>query len=155
MGYIVAALAGALLAFLFDPDRGRRRRLQAVDRARGAVRRVTDRAERGARFAGSQAYGLAQKAAHAGGEGAPPPNDVTLAQKVMTELFRDPDVPKGGINVNVARGVVYLRGEVEHPETVNDIEAKVRAIGGVRDVENLLHLPKTPARRPDPAGPVL
>lgn len=155
MGYIVAALAGAVLAFFFDPHRGKRRRLQTMDRARGTVRRFSDRAERGFRFAGSQAYGLAQKAAHAGGDDRTPPNDVTLGQKVMTELFRDPDVPKGGINVNVARGVVYLRGEVEHPEVINDIEAKVRAIGGVRDVENLLHLPKTPARRPDPAGPVL
>ncbi|MGH2451764.1 MAG: BON domain-containing protein [Candidatus Limnocylindria bacterium] len=155
MGYVLAALAGAVLAFFLDPDRGKRRRLQTVDRARGVIRRVAERTGRGARFTTAQAYGIAQKAAHVGGHDGEPANDATLAQKVMSELFRDPDIPKGDINVNVARGVVYLRGEVEHPEDIRRIEASVRAIVGVRDVENLLHLPKTAARRPDPAGPVL
>ena len=155
MGYMFAALAGAVLAFFLDPDRGRRRRLQTADRARGTLRRVTKRVARGARSAVARAYGLGKKAAHAGGGDREPPNDVTLSQKVMSELFRDPDVPKGGINVNVARRVVYLRGQVERPEDIDDVEAKVRAVAGVRDVENLLHLPNSPARRPEPAGPVL
>lgn len=33
-------------------------------------------------------------------------DDATLAQKVMSELFRDPHVPKGAINVNPENGVV-------------------------------------------------
>jgi hypothetical protein len=34
---------------------------------------------------------------------------------VMTEVFRDPHVPKGAINVNVENGVGLLRGEIEEP----------------------------------------
>jgi hypothetical protein len=72
-------------------------------------------------------------------------DDVTLARKVETELFRDPEVPKGHIDVNAAGGVVWLRGEVRTPEDVKRLEAQAQAIPEVRRVENLLHLPHTPA----------
>ncbi len=72
-------------------------------------------------------------------------DDTTLARKVETELFRDADAPKGGVNVNVVDGVVQLRGQVKRPEDVRALEARARAIPEVRDVENLLHLPKTPS----------
>jgi osmotically-inducible protein OsmY len=65
---------------------------------------------------------------------------------VETILFRDADVPKGQINVNVQDGVVQLRGEVPRPEMIEDLVGKARSVQGVRDVENLLHLPGTPAQ---------
>jgi osmotically-inducible protein OsmY len=68
-------------------------------------------------------------------------DDATLAQKVMTELFRDPHVPKGAINVNSENGVVLIRGEVEEPEMIVEIVSRARRIRGVADVENLMHLP--------------
>jgi osmotically-inducible protein OsmY len=68
-------------------------------------------------------------------------DDATLAQKVMTELFRDQHVPKGAINVNAENGVVLLRGEIEEPAMIVEIVAKTRRIRGVADVENLMHLP--------------
>ncbi len=50
-------------------------------------------------------------------EATVPPDydDATLAQKVMTELFRDPHVPKGAINVNAENGVVLLRARSRSP----------------------------------------
>ena len=72
-------------------------------------------------------------------------DDVTIARKVETELFRDPDVPKGHIDVNVIGGVAWLRGEVKTPEDIKRLEAQAAAIPEVKRVENLLHLPKTPA----------
>ena len=74
-----------------------------------------------------------------------PLNDVAITRKVETELFRDPDVPKGQIDVNTAGGVVWLRGEAKTPEMINDLERRAREIPEVEGVENLLHLPKTPA----------
>jgi osmotically-inducible protein OsmY len=68
-------------------------------------------------------------------------DDATLAQKVMTELFRDPHVPKGAINVNAENGVVLLRGEIEEPAMIVEIVSRTRRIRGVADVENLMHLP--------------
>jgi hypothetical protein len=78
-------------------------------------------------------------------------DDVTIARKVETELFRDPTVPKGHIDVNVAGGVVWLRGEVKTPADIRRLETLAQAIPEVTRVENLLHLPKTPApTRSDP-----
>jgi hypothetical protein len=70
-------------------------------------------------------------------------DDVTITRKVETILFRDASVAKGKISVNTADGVVTLRGEAKTPEQINGLEAKARQIPEVRDVENLLHLPKT------------
>lgn len=74
-----------------------------------------------------------------------PLGDVAITRKVETEIFRAPDVEKGKISVNTADGIVWLRGEVKNPEQVKDLEAKTAAIPEVKRVENLLHLPKTPA----------
>jgi BON domain len=70
---------------------------------------------------------------------------VTITRKVETEIFRSSKVAKGKISVNTADGVVWLRGEVKNPQQVKDLEAKAAAIPEVKRVENLLHLPKTPA----------
>jgi osmotically-inducible protein OsmY len=75
----------------------------------------------------------------------PDMTDATLKAKVETELFRDPDVPKGDIDIVVVDHVVELRGQVKRPEIKKDLEVKAGAIPEVRSVKNLLHLPKTPA----------
>lgn len=118
----------------------------AQDRVAGTFRRLFRRGERAARYAGSQAYGLKQKATHLSEEPKSQPDDVTLARKVETEIFRDADVPKGDINVNAERGVVYLRGEAKSPEQIEDLVTAAGKVHGVQSVENLLHLPGTPAK---------
>jgi hypothetical protein len=77
-----------------------------------------------------------------------PLDDTTITRKVETVLFRDDAVAKGKIDVNTADGVVWLRGEAKTPEQIKELEARALAIPEVKQVENLLHLPKTPARRP-------
>ena len=74
-------------------------------------------------------------------------DDATITDKVETILFRDPSVDKGKIDVNTANGKVWLRGEARTPEQIKELEAKARAIPEVKQVENLLHLPKTPAQQ--------
>ena len=72
-------------------------------------------------------------------------DDVTITRKVESEIFRGSNVAKGKISVNTADGVVWLRGEAKNPEQVKELEAKAAAVPEVKRVENLLHLPKTPA----------
>jgi hypothetical protein len=72
-------------------------------------------------------------------------DDVALARKVETIIFRDDSVPKGDIDVNAANGVVWLRGMAKTPEMIKGLERQCAEIPEVRQVENLLHLPKTPA----------
>ena len=75
----------------------------------------------------------------------PDMDDATLARKVESEIFRVRGVAKGKIDVNAAGGVVWLRGEAKTPELIKRIEARAKAVPEVKEVENLLHLPKTPA----------
>jgi osmotically-inducible protein OsmY len=138
--------AGALLLFFFDPVSGRRRRAQLGQRVPAFFRHRAREAERAARAAGATAYGLRQKASHLQEEPKEGLNDPTIKSKVESELFRDADVPKGQINVNVQEGVVQLRGEVKTSEMIDDLVDKARSVQGVRDVENLLHLPGAEAR---------
>jgi osmotically-inducible protein OsmY len=84
---------------------------------------------------------LAEREAAPGAALPPEDDDATLAEKVMTELFRDPHMPKGAINVNAENGVVLLRGHIEEPEMIVEIVSHTRRIRGVADVENLMHLP--------------
>jgi osmotically-inducible protein OsmY len=135
--FALAGAIGAALAYLFDPDNGRRRRKLAADKAGKLVRRAGQQAL----GAASQAQGLKEKATHRKEQEKPQPDDVTLARKVESEIFRGADVPKGKINVNVEDGVVYLRGELEQPDLIEDLEAQARKVQGVRAVENLLHVP--------------
>jgi osmotically-inducible protein OsmY len=140
MRFLRLAALGAALTYFFDPNSGRRRRAMARDRTVGFFRRRARAASRAGAAAGAHAYGVKQKATHLREE-PKDFDDQTLKAKVETELFRPADAPKGSVNVNVENGVVYLRGEVERPEIVSDLEAKVRKVQGVRDVENLLHTP--------------
>ena len=68
-------------------------------------------------------------------------DDVTLARQVESELFREENAPKGQISVNAANGVVQLRGEVEQSELIDELVQRAHSVQGVREVENLLHLP--------------
>jgi HSP20 family molecular chaperone IbpA len=72
-----------------------------------------------------------------------PLDDVTITRKVESVLFRQQGVDKGKISVNTTEGVVWLRGEAKTPEKIKELEAKTREIPEVKNVENLLHLPKT------------
>jgi hypothetical protein len=76
-----------------------------------------------------------------------PLDDATITDKVETILFSDDAVDKGKIDVNTADGVVWLRGEAKTPEQIKALEAKALEIPEVKQVENLLHLPKTPAQK--------
>lgn len=121
MFYAVAAAVGALLAYFFDRQNGARRRSVAGG------------------WVGARAGRVARHGAESKDF-----DDVTLAQKVQSEIFRPDDAPKGTVDVNVEAGVVFLRGEVERPELIEELVARTREVQGVREVESLLHLPGEP-----------
>src|SRR3954453_13137919 len=143
--FALAGAIGAAIAYFFDPDNVRRRRKLAADKAGKFARKAGQQAQ----GATAQAQGLKEKATHRSEQEKPQPDDVTLARKVESEIFRGADVPKGQINVNVEDGVVYLRGELEQPDLIEDLGAQARKVQGVLGVENLLHAPghEAPAKR--------
>lgn len=131
------AALGAALVYFFDPENGKRRRKVTADRLAGFLRR--QRRKTGGLT--QQAYALKQKATHLREEPKPQPDDVTLARKVESEIFRDAKAPKGKVNVNAEDGKVVLRGEVDSPELIDELVANARKVQGVQDVESLLRTP--------------
>jgi hypothetical protein len=142
--FALGGLLGALLAYFFDPENGTRRRHVALDRTAAFFRQGGRRAARAGRGVAAEAYGVSQRVQHLKDE-PKDYDDATLADKVRSEVFRDPDLPKGQVSVNVQNAVVQLRGEVPRSELIDDLVVQARNVHGVRDVENLLHLPGTEA----------
>ena len=137
----LAAIGGAIAAFLADPDRGRGRRARLLDQGAAIVRRTGRHAERAARGAVATASGAMKAASHARSSSSTgATDDVTLAARAETALFRDPSVPKGSINVNAERGTLVLRGEVPTAELRDRLGEEAERIDGVWSVHNLLRV---------------
>lgn len=140
-------LPGALgfgLAYFLDPDRGARRRNIARDRLMAMLRRLGSRSQKLARFAEGHAYGVVQETVPHRRDN-PNPDDLTLRDRVESEVFRDPNIPKGDINIDVVEGIVELRGELKQPEDINNLVKTVQKVRDVKSVHSYLHLPGTPA----------
>jgi len=133
---------GALITYFFDPQNGSTRRAAVRDRISGSARK---KAESMGQTVSAEAHAAKEKVTDLTADDKPQTDDVTLARKVETEIFRDSDIPKGRINVNAENGKVVLRGEVEEPELIKDLEKRTKKVQGVQEVENLLHVPGTPA----------
>jgi hypothetical protein len=137
---------GGVLVYLFDPERGRRRRALLRDRLRGMLHRSWKRARKGSRKMRSRGYGMRQRAVHRLlPHEVAPQDDVTLAHRVESFVFRDQAVPKGAINISAEKGVVVLRGQLDSPEQVRTVEHDALRVPGVHKVESYLHLTGTPA----------
>jgi hypothetical protein len=142
---LLACGATAVVMYFLDPAHGRRRRNMARDRAIARSRRTWRMLCGLWRHARADAYGTTQKIIHLVPRETEVPSDESLCERVESRLFRDAEIPKGALNINVEHGVVVLRGELSHPEHINMVERRVKSIPGVRRVHNLLHLPHTPA----------
>jgi hypothetical protein len=146
LAVVLGAFAVGALAdrFIFDRTNARRRRHMARERGLAKVRRRSRAAVRRAKYMEGVAEGVAHRAAHAMpgvGTSKEPLDDVSLAQKVEGEAFRQAGVSKAHVSVNAEGGVVYLRGRLD---SAREIEELVRAVGGVegvKRVENKLHTP--------------
>lgn len=139
---LIATAAGATAAYFLDPQNGKRRRHVARDWLAARFRKAGRTAGRAGRGIGARSFGAWQSFRHQGE--SQPENDATLAHKVESEVFRGLDVPSGHININAEEGVVVLRGMVEQPDQIVEIERRVREVHGVRGVENLLHVNGSP-----------
>ncbi len=138
----VAAVVGAVLAWLFDPDRGRARRHRLADEVVAIVRRRVRRVGARARY---QRGRLRGELAHVRGAGRPAPtDDVDVKQQVHQVLHRA-GVPTSDISVEVSARTAVLRGQVPFAPEIDRIAQLTASAPGVHRVENYLHLPGEPA----------
>jgi osmotically-inducible protein OsmY len=128
--------------FIFDRANARRRRHMARERGLAKLRRRSREAVRRAKYTEGVAEGVAHRAAHAMpgvGKRKEPLDDVSLAQKVEGEAFRQAGVSKAHVSVNAERGVVYLRGRLDSEREIEKLVRATRAVEGVTRVENKLN----------------
>lgn len=132
---------GAAAQYFLDPERGTARRTQARDQVQAATRKAQRRAEGKAEYEQEREAGLAYEATH---PQTPPGDDITVTDKVRSEVLGRYEFSAYTINVDTVEGMVTLRGLVDDPAVIADLEQSVRKVVGVRDVENLLHGPDSP-----------
>jgi osmotically-inducible protein OsmY len=138
---LFGAAIGAAAAWFLDPNERTRRRNVLRDKTMKYARRGKEEAARKATYAGETVKGKAT--AVAPGTSREPAeerlNDAALKAKVESEIFRDPDAPKGQVSVNVEDGVVHLRGELDDEAKIEGLREAAAKVDGVRGVESLLH----------------
>jgi hypothetical protein len=140
---VVWTLAGAALAYFYDPENGRGRRIRLKDQLGARLRGARGAAERKVRYAESTAAGKVQAVLKA--DRTPPEDDRTLVDKIKSEVLGSPQFASQKVLVDAADGVVTLRGELANAGLVDDLVKAVSAVPGVASVENLLHAPGEPA----------
>ncbi len=144
LSVISGAAAGAVAVYFLDPQRGRARRAQFAEwsgarlhRARRALDQIRVRT-------GSNAAAFPQRMVSLRSDPRLV-DDLTLRDRVESEVFRNPDLPKGQINIEVESAVVTVRGQVDNAFLIATVEKAILEVPGVSGVENLLHVSGTPA----------
>jgi uncharacterized membrane protein len=139
---------GALLVYLLDPERGRRRRALARDKLVSAAHGVKDAVDTTTRDVTNRARGtVAEIRSWAGRR---PPSDAALAERVRSRLGFLVSHPRS-IDVGVVDGRVTLSGLVLADEA-SRLFAGVNRVRGVRHVHDNLEVHQEPGNVPGLQG---
>src|ERR1035437_7438800 len=133
--------AGAGLMYLCDPGQGRARRGRLAAQASRMVRRDENKLERHAKDLLHRVQGFAAETASAIMPDEPVTDDV-LADRVRSGIGHLV-LHQQGIEVHARDGVVTLEGKLTHAER-RRLEKEVKAIPGVKRVDNRLASPWSP-----------
>jgi hyperosmotically inducible protein len=68
----------------------------------------------------------------------PAPDDNTIAARVRTALANAPDVHPAEVQIEVAGGIVVLKGAVHSDREITSAVEAARSVSGVRDVKSEL-----------------
>ena len=133
---IISAAAGAALAYLFDPDRGRSRRTQLSQQAKAQMRDAAETVRSQAEY---QA-GVAKGAFHEAAATMTPErhfDDETLLQKVKSEALGQLPFQES-VDVEVSNGTVAVSGSVPDDEQKQQLMQMIREVEGVEAIEDRL-----------------
>jgi gas vesicle protein len=145
---LIGASVGMAVAFMFDPNQGRRRRALAADQMRRARRKTRDALDATARDISNRTTGIV--AATRGRWATEEVGDATLVDRVRAKLGRVCSHPRA-IDVEAANGVVTLRGAVLTHE-LDHVLAAAESVRGVQSVRNELESHESPENVPPLQG---
>lgn len=139
-GLISAATIGASLMYLFDPDRGGRRRGEIRNKVRHINHIATDAAGKTGRDLQNHIIGVVSEMQSL--LRREKVSDDVLEARIRSKLGRIVSHPHA-IEVKAIEGLVILRGPILTAE-VHPLLNAVAVIRGVRNIENHLELHETP-----------
>jgi osmotically-inducible protein OsmY len=146
--FAVGFLLGAGVTYLFDPDRGRRRRALLRDQVDHTRHEADETLRAGARHLRNRAVGTAHELkAELTETGV---EDRVLEERVRSEIGRKVSNP-GAIDVSASAGRVTLSGDIASKE-VQDAVRAARSVRGVRHLDNHLRVDTHPETNPNLQG---
>ncbi len=127
---------GAALMYMFDPDRGKRRRALVQDKVTAAGHKAEDLAGKMTRDVRNRIYGTAAeiKSLFSHEE----VSDDVLVARVRSKLGRLP-VDDGALNVTANNGIITLSGPVL-TDKLPKVLRSLRFVRGVKGIDNLLEV---------------
>jgi BON domain len=140
---VIASALGAAASYFFDAEQGAGRRAQARDQLGAAVRRGRRNLRRTAMRLENTSSGRLTQLRQ--GRDTAEVDDLTLLDRVESELFGKRGFPKDRVNAEVVDCRLTLRGELDSDEQIEEVVNAAGAVDGVVEVVSLLHLPGTPA----------
>lgn len=130
--------AGAAIAYFWDRQNGRGRRVRLNDQARARARDARRQAERKLRYVQHSAEGKVEALRQAGGA---PADDRALVDRIKSEVLGGDRFQNHQVVLEAVDGVVTVRGEVSDAQQAEELLAAVTVVPGVSAVQNLTHLP--------------
>jgi osmotically-inducible protein OsmY len=140
---VIASALGAAASYFFDPERGAGRRAQARSQLESLVRQGRRSVQRTAMQIEDRVGGTVAEIQHAHDERDN--DDLTILDRVESEVFGRRGFPKDRINADVVDGRLTLRGQLDSEEQIRQVVKAAGKVPGVKEVVVLLHLPGTPA----------
>jgi osmotically-inducible protein OsmY len=135
---------GAALMYLFDPDRGKRRRALIRDKVEAASNKLSDKADKMQRDLRNRAYGVVAETKSIFRHDEVPDN--VLVDRVRSRLGRIP-VHIGAFDISARDGVVTLRGQILADELPTVLRA-ARFVRGVKGIDNQFEVHERAANVP-------
>ena len=135
---------GAALMYIFDPDRGKRRRALIRDKVEAAGNKLSDTADKMQRDLRNRAYGVVAEAKSVFRHDEV--TDDVLVDRVRSRLGRIP-VHIGAFDISAKDGVVTLRGQILADELPRVVRA-ARFVRGVKEIDNQFEVHERPASVP-------
>jgi len=127
---------GAALMYIFDPDRGKRRRALIRDKFEAASNKTNDLAGKMSRDLRNRAYGLAAETKSLFRHEIA--SDDVLVDRVRARMGRL-RIHDGAISVTANDGIVTLSGPIMSEELPRLLRC-VRLVRGVKDIDNQLEV---------------
>lgn len=137
-------LVGAGVAYFFDRQLGKSRRMYVRARSRRLLRTVDRTGMRKVKYAEGRTGGIVARVRRAVARPTVDLSDATVAQRIRSEALRDVGVSTRDVEVAVEDGVATVEGTVRARKVADDLVTRVSKVPGVDEVAAIIRVSGEP-----------